>query len=66
MNDDDILLNENDDDRLYIDTDSESFQQFNDELRGKLSSKLYDRIQDLKVDVARNLSNRVNGNPDSE
>ena len=51
----------NNDNNHVIDTDSESFQQFDSELRGKLSSKLHDKIDDLRREVATSMSNRDNG-----
>lgn len=44
-----------------IDTEDENFQQFNQELRGKLSSKLFNALSDLRQNVARTMSDRVNG-----
>ena len=39
--------------------DSESFNQFRDELRGKLSSKLHDQIDGMRKDIGARFSTRV-------
>jgi len=39
--------------------DSESFNQFREELRGKLSSKLYDKINDLRSEIGANFDQRM-------